>query len=82
MKGWANFYGGRPEWSADGKGLFVTSDVGKESTLLYVDLKGRAHPVWELKGQDQTYGVPSPDGRYLAVLGGTTESNAWMIENF
>ncbi len=77
-----SFYSGQPEWSADGKGLYVSSDTGKGSALVYVDLEGRAHAVWELKGRDTTYGIPSPDGRYLAVLGGTTDSNVWMIENF
>ena len=29
-----------------------------------------------------TKGIPSPDRRHLAVAGWTTDSNAWMIENF
>ena len=26
--------------------------------------------------------VPSPDGRYLAMLDSATESNIWMMEDF
>ena len=28
------------------------------------------------------WGAPSPDGRHLAILGGTQDSNVWMLENF
>lgn len=78
--GWARL--NSMDWSADGKGLFVSSQSLGGATLLYVDLEGRAHALWQLKGILQTRGVPSPDGRHLAVLGGTTESNVWMMENF
>jgi hypothetical protein len=27
-------------------------------------------------------GIPSPDGRHLAILGHTINSNIWMLENF
>ena len=26
--------------------------------------------------------LPSPDGKYLAYQGGTTDSNVWMLEGF
>ena len=51
-------------------------------TLLYVDLKGHATAVWDQKGNPTTWGVPSPDGRQLAVTSLTVDSNVWMIENF
>jgi hypothetical protein len=34
------------------------------------------------KGADQTWGVPSRDGRYLAILGTASNSNVWMLEGF
>ena len=81
VDGWAGF--NALDWSADGKGLIVSSwSPSQVATLLHVDFTGRAHVLWQVKGYGQTWGVPSPDGRYLAMEGGTTESNAWIIENF
>ena len=80
VKGWHGFRSG--EWAADGKGLYVGSSSPRGATLLYVDLKSHASPVWEQKGSFQTWGIPSPDGRHLAIMGYTVDSNVWMIENF
>jgi hypothetical protein len=49
--------------------------------LLYVDLKGNASALWQTKGY-LARGVPSPDGRYLAICGALTNSNVWMLEGF
>jgi eukaryotic-like serine/threonine-protein kinase len=80
VEGWTGF--NSLDWAADGKGVFVSSVTPRGATLLYVDLEGKAHILSEQPGSTQTWGVPSPDGRYLALLGGTLESNAWIIENF
>jgi hypothetical protein len=50
--------------------------------LLYVDLKGNARVLWQYKGDEWGYGLPSPDGRYLAIQGRETNSNVWMLEGF
>ena len=50
--------------------------------LLYVDLEGRATSLWQQKGSYGTWGVPSPDGSKLAILGTTVDQNVWMLENF
>jgi len=71
----------RPEWAPDGKGFYVASSSPWDSTLLYIDLKGRISPVWQQNGSFDTSGAPSPDGRHLAILGFTVDSNVWMIEN-
>ena len=71
------------DWSADGKGLYVglwTPKAG--TTLLYIELDGRVHPLWQQPGNLRTWGTPSPDGRYLAILSGTTDSSVWMVEGF
>ena len=68
-------------WTADGKGLFVSSPKGGGSVLLSVDLQGNARVLWENSG-GSTYGVPSADGRHLAVFGWTVDNNMWMMENF
>ncbi|HXJ93646.1 MAG TPA: protein kinase [Terriglobia bacterium] len=69
-------------WSPDGKGFYIGASVPGGATLLYVDLNGHARPVWVEKGSFQIWGVPSPDGRHLAILGWTVDSNVWMIKNF
>jgi Tol biopolymer transport system component len=79
VKGWnglSNLF-----WAADGKGLFVGV---LSPTLIYVDLEGRADVLWQQRlGQGLgTRGVPSPDGRHLALTGHSVNSNMWMLENF
>lgn len=83
VKGWPNV--GGIEWSADGKGLYCTSVSSQGGTLLYVSLKGTARVLWssrELDGGPFIAGVPSPDGRYLALTGAIHHSAAWMVEGF
>jgi Tol biopolymer transport system component len=68
-------------WAADGKGLFVSSQSEGSEALLFVDLKGQPHVLWQ-QAIWGGWGIPSPDGRYLAFLATTTSSNAWMLEDF
>jgi Tol biopolymer transport system component len=71
------------DWAADSKGLFVTSNpTGWRSSLLYVDLAGNAHELWQVKGSSQSWGIPSRDGKYLAIPAPTTSSNVWMAEGY
>ncbi len=74
------------DWAADSKGLFASAAQDKSSVLLYVDLQGNAHLLWEQPGEQEgnndIYAIPSPDGRYLAMFGWTRNSNMWMLENF
>lgn len=81
VKGWPNISG--LDWSADGKGLYCGSVSPQGNTLLYVDLKGNARVLWQYTGGDSVvWGIPSPDGRYLAIMGAVINSNVWMIEGF
>jgi Tol biopolymer transport system component len=80
VKGWPNLTG--LAWSPDGKGLYLGSRSAQSSTLLHVDLKGSARVLWRFKAGGDVWGVPSPDGRYLAILGSVTNSNVWMLEGF
>ena len=80
MKGWNSFQS--VNWAADGKALFVTSPTQSGSALLCLDLRGDAHLLWEQKGVLQAAGLPSPDGRHLAIYAFSVNSNFWMIENF
>jgi len=81
VNGWYGFNGG-PDWAPDGKGFYVSGSSPRGVALLYIDLKGGASVVWEQKGGVRTCGVPSPNGRHLAMDVWTMESNVWMIENF
>jgi serine/threonine protein kinase len=68
-------------WAADGKGLYVSNGLSG-GTLSHVDLQGHAHVLWESHGGVRTFGIPSRDGRHLAIQGSTGSSNIWMLENF
>ena len=81
VRGWSGFWS--VDWSADGNSLFVSSQTPQDTTLLRVDLRGEASALWHQKLNFMgTIGIPSPDGRHLAVAYYTTDSNVWMIENF
>ena len=83
VKGWDNFWFWSVDWSADGNALFVSSQTPQDTFLLRVNPEGEARALWHQKlNLPGTKGVPSPDGRHLAVAAWTADSNAWMIENF
>ena len=70
-------------WAADGKGVFASAPTQHGARLVYVDLHGKLHQLWEVKGFNPFLaGRPSPDGRHLAIQGTTGTANMWMIENF
>jgi Tol biopolymer transport system component len=81
LKDWPNLTG--LDWSPDGKGLYCGSVSPQARTLLYVDLEGNAKVLWQYKAAfGGIWGVPSPDGRYLAILGSVYNSDVWMLEGF
>ncbi len=83
VKGWPNLPINRSlDWSSDGKGFYCGSASAQSHALLHVDLKGNARVLWQTKGFGGTYGIPSPDGRHLAVMGSVENSNVWMLEGF
>ena len=80
VQGWAGL--DALNWAANGKSLFASSRTQYGSVLLNVDLQGSSHLLWKKEGGLGTLGIPSPDGRHLAMLGWTLNSNIWMMENF
>jgi Tol biopolymer transport system component/DNA-binding winged helix-turn-helix (wHTH) protein len=82
VKGWNDLW--ILFWATDGKGLFLSRLPTSGSMLLYVDLEGRADVVWQqsMPSHGETWGVPSPDGRHLALVGKNFDSNVWLLENF
>jgi hypothetical protein len=81
LKSWSAF--SSVDWTADSKGLFVTSNAtGSRASLLYVDLAGNAHELWQVKSTEPSWGIASRDGKYLAIPAPTTSSNVWMAEGY
>jgi serine/threonine protein kinase/Tol biopolymer transport system component len=79
------------DWAADAQGLFTAGRRPHQSALLYVDLLGNVYQVREQTGSlsptimgmfPGPWGVPSPDGRHLAMLNWTRNSNVWMMSDF
>lgn len=69
-------------WVGDGKTLFVSAAVSGGYALLRVGLDGKARPLIANHTPDVVLGLPSPDGRSLAVMAATYNQNVWMMENF
>jgi len=69
-------------WSADGRGWFTSAKTDAGWTLLRVDLEGHANRVWEHEGSSNTYALPSPDGRHLAINAMSESGNIWTMKNF
>jgi len=69
-------------WAIDSQSMFVSTLQSGGATLLRVALDGNAQPVWRQNQSKLTWGIPSPDGRHLAIMGANSEANVWMISNF
>jgi hypothetical protein len=70
-------------WAPDSKGWFASNQTQQGADLLYIDLYGNTHHLWNLDGYHVfLWGRPSPDGRHLAIQGSANNWNMWMIENF
>jgi len=81
VKDWNSFTS--IDWAADGKGFFVSSNrTGRVSTLLYVDLMGNTHSLWQVSNFQATWAIPSHNGKYVAIPANTINRNTWMLENF
>ena len=81
VKNWSNFTS--LDWTADSKGLFVASSpTGLKQSLLYVDLTGNAHPIWQSNNIWPSWAIPSRNGKYVAIPVATDDGNVWMAENF
>jgi Tol biopolymer transport system component/DNA-binding winged helix-turn-helix (wHTH) protein len=68
------------DWAADSKGLWASSVGEEENTLLYIDLQGRAFPVWHPRKMSVGWAIPSRDGRYVALNVSSGSANVWMVE--
>ena len=82
IEGWTNLVG--LDWAGDGRGLYCGTVLPQGRALLFVDLRGKPKMLKQYKGlgRGMIWGVPSPDGHQIAILGGTVNSNAWMLSSF
>jgi len=69
-------------WTADGNALFAAV----KSTgyfIARIELDGETRVLVNVgTNQYLDFPCPSPDGRHLAYVQQTWESNAWLLENF
>jgi len=80
-KGWSTI--ANLAWAADGKALFVSGLSNNEMSLMQLDLHGQSHVLWRFSESGlPSQGIPSPDGRHIAISQQIKSSNIWMIENF
>jgi hypothetical protein len=65
--------------------LFATAESKASVVLLFIDLRGNMQVLYESIPAEGWLGlnpVASPDGRYLAYMKRTFESNVMMLEHF
>ena len=77
------------DWAADSKSVWVvgytsgtTSQREYMSLILNMDLNGKVRTMLEDYDWEIGPGVPSPDGRRLALFGATYNSNVWLVDSF
>jgi len=70
------------DWATDGSGFFATEQLGTtETRLLHIDRSGASQVLRSEPGLTDLWGIPSPNGRYLAMPRKSVAGNVWMIEN-
>lgn len=89
VKGWPDLIG--IYWSADGKKLWAGAvdpkhagfGGAKTCPLLEIGLDRNVRVMASLSDVCFYVGLPSPDGRYLAIEGAKADtSNVWLVQNF
>ncbi len=87
VTGWSLGFGAF-YWSADDSGWYVSSQtsvdqgLAQATDLLRIGLDGTVKVVWHQSVRDSMSGIPSPDGRHIALTGASSVSNVWMLKNF
>ena len=64
------------QWSADSKGWYVASQMLANTSLLFVDLTGHAHTIYQTPFD--TWAVPAPDNHKIAFVDQSVDSNVWL----
>jgi hypothetical protein len=71
---------GPARWTADGKSLIVTDFTVDGAVLMRLDLDGNRKQLWKCVSRNTCFGLPSPDGRHLAIYQSNITSNMWLLE--
>jgi Tol biopolymer transport system component len=79
-KGLGGFYS--LDFSADGRGIFTTSQADGKWALFYVNLTGQSHPVISMDSKAVFWGIPSRDGKHLALFVQSFDANMWALQDF
>jgi len=69
-------------WAADSRSLYVPAAAPAGAFLLHISLAGAVHVLRTNEGGPYTSGIPSPDGRHIAIGTSVKTENVWMMENF
>lgn len=71
------------EWHPHGDGFYASAMiVSTGAVLMHIDMNGKSKSLWQQPGSRTARGIPSPDGRHIAIFGATRDSNVWLAENF
>ena len=71
------------DYAADGKGFFVGDRTLTADRELFVDDSGNSFLLWSQPGTaSEIWGVPSPDGKYLALVLTTDDANVYTVDDF
>ena len=63
-------------WASDGSGFYCGNNQGAQFETLRVEHDGTSRVIWKESG---VWAKPSPDGKHLALMGFSRESNAWLL---
>jgi hypothetical protein len=82
LKGWLNSVG--LDWADNNQGLYVGFVQSQGRVLVHSDFSGNVKILRQYKGagRGMVWGIPSPDGRQIAIMGGAVSSNAWVLGGF
>ena len=69
-------------WAMDSRSLYVPASAPAGAFLLHISLAGGVHVLRTNEGGPYTSGIPSPDGRHIAIGTSVKTENVWMMENF
>jgi Tol biopolymer transport system component len=69
------------DWSSDGTGFFTADNRPETPRLLFVQRNGTSHVLWTQPAGTLIWGIPSPNGRYLATFKTDQNANVWIVEN-
>jgi len=67
------------DWAADNRSLWIKTNSGDTQSLVRMDLTGRITSAFDSRQPDLGWGIPSPNGKRLAILQGSPRANAWLI---